>query len=345
MQKSVRSRAPLRLGLGGGGTDVPPYCDEFGGLVLNAAINRFCHVTVESRNDGVLMIHSADMGNLWEGPAPECLGPESGAPTLMRGVYNRIVKDYRDGEPMALSITSYADAPAGSGLGTSSSMVVALLAAFSELLSLPLGPYDLARLAYEIERVDLGLSGGRQDQYAAAFGGFNYMEFYAQERTLVNQLRLRRKTILELESSLVIYFTGVSRESAKIIEQQKASVKSHGGERFEAMHRLKDGAIKMKEALLLGRIADLARLLDESWQHKKRTSDDISSAHIDEIYEAALNAGALGGKVSGAGGGGFMVFLVDPIHRESLMSVLGDFNGEAELCNFWPEGVESWTID
>ncbi|WP_206340831.1 hypothetical protein [Marinicauda algicola] len=321
-----------------------PYCDEFGGLVLNAAINRFCHVTIEPRQDGLLLLHSADMGNRWEGAAPEFLGPESGAPTLMRGVYNRIVKDYRDGEPMALSITSYADAPAGSGLGTSSSMVIALLAAFSELLSLPLGPYDLARLAYEIERVDLGLSGGRQDQYAAAFGGFNYMEFYAGEHTLVNQLRLRRRTVLELESSLVIYFTGVSRESARIIEQQKDSVKSHGGQRFEAMHRLKDGAIRMKEALLLGRISELARLLDESWQHKKQTSDKISTGHIDEIYEAAIKAGALGGKVSGAGGGGFMMFLVDPVCREAFIRVLSGYNGKAELCNFWPEGAESWTI-
>ncbi len=340
----IRSRAPLRLGIGGGGTDVAPYCDEFGGLVLNAAINRFCHVTLTPRRDGHLSLDAPDIEASWTGVAESVLEPSTGAPSLMRGVYNRIVKDFNAGEPISVDITSYADAPAGSGLGTSSSMVVALLAAFLDLIDVPLDNYALAQLAFDIERKDLGFAGGRQDQYAAAFGGINFMEFGSNEQTLVNQLRIDRHVELELESSLIIYFTGQSRDSATIIEQQKESVRPQQSERARAMHSLKDSARQMKEALQRGRMHDLARQLDESWKFKKRTSDKISTAEIDAVYNAALANGAYGGKVSGAGGGGFMMFIVDPTQREKLLKVLRNFGGNPQTCGIWHSGAETWRV-
>ena len=195
----IRSKAPLRLGLAGGGTDVSPYSDMFGGLVLNATINLYTHCTIEETNDGMITIKSFDamVDKLYHATKYLDLDGEA---ILVKGVYNRIMKDY-DLEALSFKITTYNDAPAGSGLGTSSSMVVCILKAFVEWLSLPLGDYEISRLAYEIERKDLELSGGKQDQYAAAFGGFNYMEFLQNDLVIINPLKIKQWIIDELEAS------------------------------------------------------------------------------------------------------------------------------------------------
>lgn len=340
----IRSKAPLRLGLAGGGTDVSPYCDEYGGCVLNATIGMYAYCTIEVCNDGMISFDAADRHESIEIESEAYL-PLNGMLDLHKGVYNRVISEFNGGNPLAFRMTTYSDAPAGSGLGSSSTMVVAILKAFVEWLNLPLGEYDIAHLAYEIERIDIGLSGGRQDQYAATFGGFNFMEFYEKDRVIVNPLRIKHWIIDELESSIVLFFTGVSRESAKIIDEQKKNTISRKQKAIQAMHDLKEEAHTMKEAVLKGDIKKFAMTLDKSWATKKCMASSISNSHIEDIYTKALNAGAYSGKISGAGGGGFMIFVVDPVKKVSLIQSLNSI-GDGNVINFHfvTEGTRGWRI-
>jgi D-glycero-alpha-D-manno-heptose-7-phosphate kinase len=249
----IRSKAPLRLGLAGGGTDVSPYCDEFGGYVLNATIDMFAYCIIEPTENDVISFYAADRSESFETKSKPSLDLD-GHLDLHKGIYNRIVKQFNDGKPLSLKITTYSDAPAGSGLGSSSTMVVAILQAYAEWLNLPLGEYDIAHLAYEIERIDVGLSGGRQDQYAATFGGFNFIEFYASDRVIVNPLRVKNWIVNELENSIVLYYTGASRESANIINEQVKNAEEKNKKSLDAMHELKADALLMKESILKGEI-------------------------------------------------------------------------------------------
>jgi D-glycero-alpha-D-manno-heptose-7-phosphate kinase len=237
------------------------------------------------------------------------------------------------------------DVPSGSGLGTSSTLVVAMIAAFAEWLQFPLGEYDIAQLAYIIEREDLKMEGGRQDQYAAAFGGFNFMEFTTQGNTIVNPLNLRTKFRNELAFSLILYFTETSRESAHIIQRQQANIHKKESESIEATHYLKQKAFDMKEVLLRGDFSTFGKLLHESWLQKKRMAQGISTAQIDLIYHAAINAGALGGKISGAGGGGFMMFYAESTQRYDVVRALKEFGGTVLPYQFTQTGVEQWRVN
>ena len=245
--------------------------------------------------------------------------------------------------PLSLRIASFVDAPAGSGLGTSSTLVVSILGAYVEWLKLPLGEYDIARLAYEIERDDLGLAGGKQDQYAATFGGFNYMEFNG-DNVIVNPLRVRQSHIDELNHNLLLYYTDTSHVSADIIREQQRNVRQGNVASIESMHRLKDQAIQMKEALLKGRVDSVGDILDYGWQHKKQMASSVSNPHIDSIYQAAIGAGATGGKISGAGGGGFMFFYCPGLSRFAVRSALTALGGETKRYEFTSEGLKTWTI-
>jgi D-glycero-alpha-D-manno-heptose-7-phosphate kinase len=336
----IRARAPLRLGLAGGGTDVSPFSNEFGGFVLNVTIGKYANVTITPRNDGLVELVAADREMSWNGPATEVLPLAKGL-ELHVGVYNRIVQEFGHKEPLSISVVTHSEAPPGSGLGSSSTMVVALIQAFREYLTLPLGEYDIARLAYEIERVDLGLAGGKQDQYAAAFGGLNFMEFYG-DRVIVNPLRIKPEHRAELESSLVLFFTGVSRESANIINEQVQNVKRGNEHSLQAMHALKAEAVHMKEAILQGDFEALAEAMRKSWEAKKQMAHLISNEKINEIYEAAIKEGARAGKVSGAGGGGFMMFIVDPAKRPQVIKCLSGFSPSISTCMFVEHGAHSW---
>ncbi len=337
----VRARAPLRLGFGGGGTDVSPYSDTHGGVVLNAAIDLFAHVTVEPRADGQVRLVAADRDLDWTGPAalPLNADPEL---RLLEGVYVRCLREFAGGEAIALTLTSYADCPPGSGLGSSSALVVAMVEAMRRYLGADLSPDAVARLAFSIEREDLGLAGGRQDQWAAAFGGLNLMRFETDGRVTVEPVPAPPERLRELEASLVLYFTGVSRESAAIIEAQSANMRSGARKSLDGLNALKAGAFDMREALLAGDLIRFGALLDAGWSSKKLTADNISSGAIDAVYEAAKAFGVLGGKVSGAGGGGFMMFLVDPTKREGLKRLLTGFGGTAQGCRLEAGGAESW---
>lgn len=338
----IRSKAPLRLGLAGGGSDVSPYSDLYGGLILNATINLYAYCTIEETGDGRIEIEATDLGKRLVYDSCREL-PVDGELDLHKGVYNRVIRDFGLTE-RSFRITTYSDAPPGSGLGSSSTMVVAILKAFSEWLNLPVGDYEIARLAYEIERKDLSLNGGKQDQYAAAFGGFNYMEFLKDDRVTVNPLRIKRWIVDELESSLLLYFTGASRSSARIIGEQQRNTSQGQCEAIEAMHRIKQSAVDMKGALLRGDIRQFAAILGRAWEDKKKMASAISSPEIEEAFEAALAAGAVTGKVSGAGGGGFVMFVVEPARRIQVIRALGRLKGRVVNFQFSEGGTHGWKI-
>jgi D-glycero-alpha-D-manno-heptose-7-phosphate kinase len=339
----VRARAPLRLGLAGGGTDLSPYCDQFGGAVLNATIDRFAFAHISANRDGQVAFRARDLG-VEEVVDPYMVRSGKDGLALHRAVYRHFVGAYLNGNAPSLTISTTADAPAGSGLGSSSALVVAMIEAFRAALDLPLGPYDVARLAYDIERVELGLAGGRQDQYAAAFGGMNYIEFLPGERVIVNPLRVRRGYLNELESSLVVCFTGQSRQSETIIKEQVEGLKDLTPSVMAGMHQLKADAGLFKDAMLQGDTRAIARILMRSWEAKKQTAHNIATPAVDRLFELGIAEGAWGGKVSGAGGGGFLMFCTDPENRYHLTSALNEAGGMASAVKFTYDGAEAWSV-
>lgn len=339
----VRSRAPLRLGLAGGGTDLSPYCDLHGGYVLNATIDRYAYAVVKTLDVSEVRLIATDQQRHETQPLTAKL-PLNGQLNLHKAVYNEIVNTYNGGKPLAIELSTFCDAPAGSGLGSSSTLVVVMIRAFAELLNLPLDDYDVARVAFKVERVDCKLAGGRQDQYAATFGGFNFMEFYANDRAVINPLRIKNWIICELEASLLLFYTGVSRESAKIVADQSRNVKSGSAVAVEAMHGMKREAVTMKEYLLKGDFDGIVESMRQGWESKKRSARTVSNPLIDEIYSAAIKAGARAGKVSGAGGGGFMMFFVPPDRRMDVIRALSKYPGQVSNCHFTKNGTQAWRV-
>ncbi len=339
----VRARAPLRLGLAGGGTDVSPYCDLYGGHVMNATIDRYAYAIIAPGDGNRTCFHALDVGHE---EIHSCDGELDGTGPLqlLKGVYARIARDFLKGERPPLNVKTFSDAPPGSGLGSSSTMVVALVQAFAEYFSLPLGEYEVAHLAYDIERKDLKLAGGKQDQYAAAFGGFNFMEFYAEDRVVVNPLRIKDWVRAELEASLVLYFTGVSRASAEIIDRQSRSIDAKDQQSTDATHQLKQEAIRMKECVLRGDLRGLESTMQAGWEAKKRMAAGITNPMIDRTEQVAFAHGARAAKVSGAGGGGFMMFLCAPERRIELMRALLAQGGSTLDFHFTSQGASSWRI-
>lgn len=337
----VRARAPLRLGLAGGGTDVAPFCDLHGGYVMNAAIDKYAYATVDESPTSQVEFCALDHGAYFAwapGEVAHCTGPLR----LLTGVYLRICNDYLGRRQPPIRIRTFSDAPPGSGLGSSSTLVVAMVTALAEYFSLGLGEYESAHLAYEIERNDLAMAGGKQDQYAAAFGGFNFMEFHAGDRVIVNPLRIKDWVLAELEASLLLYFTGVSRESAKIIDEQARNAAAGDKNSVDAMHELKSEAVQMKEALLKGDLAAFTQTFQKGWEAKKRMAHSISNPMIDAVEAVAVKNGACATKVSGAGGGGFMMFVCDPSDRIRLSRALISEGGSLLDFHFNPAGAIAW---
>lgn len=337
-----RSKAPLRIGLAGGGTDVSPYSDEYGGAILNATVSLSAYASIEPITENAIIVEALDRKEEERYEWAASL-PINGKLDLLKGVYNRIHAMY--GMPLTgFRLSTFVDAPAGSGLGTSSTLVVAILGAFVEMLKLPLGDYDIAHLAFQIEREDLQLAGGKQDQYAATFGGVNFMEFYGDDKVIVNPLRIRREYLHELGNNLVLYFTATSRESAAIIKEQVKNVNNKDEKSIEAMHQLKEQSRMMKEALLKGRLHEIGEILDFGFEQKRKMAHNISNSNIEVLYEAAKQAGATGGKISGAGGGGFMIFYCPGNTRYKVIETLKGFGGEVRDYLFTDYGLTTWTI-
>jgi D-glycero-alpha-D-manno-heptose-7-phosphate kinase len=337
-----RSKAPLRIGLAGGGTDVSPYCDLYGGAILNATISLYAYANIEPISEQKIIIEAIDRRETLAFDKSDML-PIDGKLDLAKGAYNHIVKKYGP-VPSGFKLSTIVDAPPGSGLGSSSTLMVAIIGVFAEWLNLPLGEYDIAQMAFDVERVELAMAGGKQDQYAATFGGVNFMEFYADNKVIVNPLRIKHRYLYELENNLLLYFTSTSRLSSTIIEAQSHNVKEKNQQSIDAMHHLKEQSVMMKEALLKGNIHDIGKILDFGFRYKKQMAKGISNDKMDEIYEAALKAGATGGKISGAGGGGFMMFYCPDNTRHSVKKALDAFGGEFTPYQFTDHGLVSWHI-
>ncbi len=341
----VRSRSPLRLGLAGGGTDMESFFNNYDGCVLNVTIDLYACCTIKPKKNGKIKFIASDLEQEFICDITDYIEP-TGNLALHKAIYNRIIKDYNGGKAIgSFKMTTYCDVPPGSGLGSSSTLVVSIIKAYSELLSLPFGDYDIANLAYEIERKDLKMKGGKQDQYAATFGGVNFMEFYKNDKTIINPLKIRRWIISELEQSLILFYTGVSRESSSIMEEQSRDFENGLSKTIESMNLIKEEAFTMKEALLKGNIKLIADSMQRGWEAKKSASARISNSNIDRIYDMVMNAGAMAGKISGAGGGGFIMFLVPPSKRMKIIRLLEkEQSGRTAPCHFVEEGTQSWKI-
>ncbi|MEO8714870.1 MAG: hypothetical protein ABI369_07645 [Acetobacteraceae bacterium] len=336
----ARARAPLRLGLAGGGTDLPAYARRFGGAVLNATIDRYAFASVAARVDNRLVFDAGDLDRQ-EIHVPSAVLPASRL-DLHRGVYERMMRDFNDGAPLALDVATSVDAPLGSGLGSSSALVVALVHAYAAFLGRTLTPREGAELACDIERRDLGLAGGQQDQYAAAYGGLNLIRFPVRADVVVDRLRLAPATVRELEASLVVCFSGQARQSAKIIAEQARNLDHDSAAPLAAMHRLKDGVTAMRDALLDGDLPAFAAGLDESWRAKKATASGIVTPATEALERLARAAGAMALKVSGAGGGGFMMCVVQPERRARLIAALRAARHPTYPVRLTDAGAEAW---
>ena len=341
----IRAKAPLRLGLAGGGTDISPFCDMYEGAILNVTIDMYAYCIIEPTDDNKIVIDSSDRKEHYVSESKlELDTVEDKVALLAKGVYNRIMKELKREEGLSFKMVTFSDAPVGSGLGASSTMVVAILKAFTEWLNLPYGEYDIARLAFSIEREDLNLHGGKQDQYAATFGGFNFMQFKSNNEVIVNPLKIKNWIKDEIESELILYYTGTSRESAKIIDDQIKNTKKNDKKSLEGMFKLKENAVEMKNALVTANFEHIASLLTEGWLDKKQTASTISNSEIDKMYDYIMNNGARAAKISGAGGGGFMLILCDPKERYNLAKKLEKFDGIVMLPTICENGAKAWTI-
>jgi D-glycero-alpha-D-manno-heptose-7-phosphate kinase len=333
----VRARSPLRISFGGGGSDVAPYCDERGGAVLSATVNRYAYASLRPTGDRI-EIRSLD----YDVSLSYSLEEEfvyDGQLDLAKVVIDHFRRQH--GLAGGLEIALHNDAPPGSGLGSSSAITVALIRALALHLGLHLDDYATADLAFRLERIEAGIKGGRQDQYATTFGGFNFIEFETGS-TVVSPLRVRPETLYELEYALVFAYVG-GTHFEHIIDAQIANYERRETVAVAAMDRVKELAFEMKRALLVGDLRTLGGLLDEAWQAKRAMAAGITNDRLDAVYEAAKGAGALGGKVSGAGGGGFMFFLADPDRRFAVQEAVVAHGAELVPLSFVQEGVRTWT--
>lgn len=331
----IRAKAPLRLGFAGGGTDVSPYSDEYGGLVLNATINKYAYTSLVPVKESQIIIESLDFNSKCLYDANEIL-EFNGEMDLAKGVIRRLK---RNGD--GVYIYTHNDAPPGSGLGSSSAMVVSLIGAFREWKMLPMGDYEIAQLAYDIERRDIRLNGGKQDQYAATFGGFNMMEFYG-DQVIINPLRIKADILNELEYNLILCFTGGTRLSGRIIDAQVENYKKGKSSSVDAMNELKQQAMDMKVALLRNNLKEFGNLLNVGWDAKKKMADGITNPVIDELYSEAIRTGAVGAKISGAGGGGFMMIYCDYSKKHRVAERLESLGGTVVDFQFERKGLQSW---
>lgn len=336
MAATVRARAPLRISFCGGGTDVMPYPAERGGCVLSATIDLFAFASLAPRGDEEYHVALED------GTAATYASPEDlvfdGHLDLVKGVLRHMAPQ------SGLDLHLFSDAPAGSGLGSSSALVVAMLAAVAEHTRTPWTPSELARRAYQVERVELRQAGGLQDQYAAAFGGFNFIEFHGEDRVVVNPLRIRPDIANELHSSLLLCYTGMTRKSGGILRRQIEGVVAGRAESLEALGRIKESAVRAKEALLTGDLGGFAEAIDGAWREKQRLASGISNQRIEELYERGMKAGALGGKVIGAGGGGYILFVCPFTRRPAISQAMEAAGARVVRFHFEEDGVRTWRV-
>ena len=337
---TIRAKAPLRISFCGGGTDVSPYPEERGGCVLSVTIDKYAWASLSPRSDAQIEIASLDYGLRRSYPN----GPLAfdGELDLAKGVLNHF-RGIRGGLPSGVGVFTHSDAPPGSGLGSSSTMVVTLVGGVAQWLGVPLTHYEIAETTYKIERLDVKLSGGRQDQYAATFGGFNFIEFFA-DHTIVTPLRIPRDIVNELEYHLLLVYTGGTRISARIVDTQRARYRRGETSAVSALDRLRALATELKNLLLRGRLDDFGRLLHDAWEAKKQLAEPITNATIDTLYDAARHAGALGGKILGAGGGGHLLIYCPIEAKHAIAGQMERHGGRVVPFAFEWRGLQTWRV-
>jgi D-glycero-alpha-D-manno-heptose-7-phosphate kinase len=331
----IHAKAPLRVSFAGGGTDVPPFPEREGGLVLSATINRYAYGALAPRPDNQIGLESVDFGLSLNYPADAEIEFD-GRLDLAKAA---IRKMGRGGYDLFL----HSNAPPGSGLGSSSAVMVALIGLLKDFHGQPLTDYEVAELAFELERKDLGIQGGFQDQYASTFGGFNLIEFEG-DRVIVNPLRISADVVHELEHNMLLCYTGRTRSSDQIIEHQTENWTGGDEQALAGLRASKDLALAMKNALLQRHLTEFGELLGAAWEQKKRLSSKISNDFIDTAYETAIGEGALGGKVTGAGGGGYMLFYCPFQRRHRVANALLELGGEVTEFAFTSNGLTTWSV-
>lgn len=327
-----KAKSPVRISFAGGGTDLTTYFYEECGVVLNSTINKFAHAVLQKRKDHKIKIFSYDLNEKAEYSDIKELCFD-GKLDLIKSVIKLLNPDF------GFELYTYSDVPVGSGLGGSAVQLSAIIGSFNNFRENKFNDYEIAELAFHAERVELGLAGGWQDQYATVFGGFNFMEFKNDEN-IVNPLRINDNIINELEDSLILCYTGITHNSGTIHEDQKEKMNESAQKEYAEIS--KDIAHEMKSRLLKGRLDDFGELLHKAWSVKKNFSSKITTPYLDEIYEYALKNGALGGKLLGAGGGGYFLFYVQTFNKLKLMKSLKDKGLQIETFTFDNVGLRSW---
>src|SRR4029077_13909490 len=309
-------RSPVRVSFGGGGTDLPAYYEKFGGAVLNASINKYFYTILQKRSDGKIQIISSDLRVVENWRDISRMDIKSSALEIPLAVIKELGCD------LSIDLFLASEIIAGSGLGSSASVCVGVLKTLANYLDLSLSKYELAERSFHIARNILGKPVGKQDEYAAAFGGMNFINFEKDGSTNVERLPLRTDLVREFESSLMLFFTGVAHDSWKLLKEQEQSTKNSAGSTVESLHEIRNLAEHMRKALLKGDLQTFGALLHDGWEAKKNISSNISTPFIDEAYAVARENGALGGKIAGAGGGGFLLLFCKPQHQTKVREAL-----------------------
>ncbi len=333
-QKLIRSRAPIRVDLAGGWTDVPPFSEREGGAVLNATINRYTYATLHVRDDDRISIISADFDQFLEVADFRKLEYDGNLDLIKAAVK---VLDVGFG----MDIYVRCDAPPGSGTGSSSSISVALIGLLNRVQKRKLSPHEVAKLARRLEVSELNIAGGKQDYYAAALGGVNFLEF-EDPSVSSSRLPITPQVRRDLEKQLVLCYTGQSRLSGNIISKVMGAYEAGEKHTVDALMNLKRIAHEMKDALLSADLDAFARLLGENWECQKALHPSTTNGRVDRLFDVAREAGALGGKACGAGGGGCILFYCDENREHVVRKALRGEGAQVIDFNLEDEGLQSW---
>jgi D-glycero-alpha-D-manno-heptose-7-phosphate kinase len=346
----VRSRAPLRISFAGGGTELPPFIEKYGGHVISSTISKYAHTTIKWLPDqSQIVFRALDLAKVHEWEHKNYLDiiskPVSGDLLLHQAVLQEFLIEYSLMLPMPVEISTHCDAPEGSGLGSSSTLTVSIVKAMSVFFGVPLKESEIAKLAYKIEREKLGFAGGLQDHYSATYGGLNFIDFKQSGEVIVNQLRLSEPQTAEFESWLVMVYTGLARNSGNVIEKQITKIKNSDKEAIERLLKIKGYAEHFKNLIMSESFHELGNLMHEAWFEKRAISDSISNEKIDHLYDTARKFGAIGGKLSGAGGGGYLMLLCDPDNKPQLFSkLLNETEYKAENIYLSKDSATAWRV-
>lgn len=330
----ARARSPVRISFGGGGSDLTHYFSGEGGAVINTTISLYSHATLRMRADEQIIVHSRDLGESLRGQDLQSALGQNGRFGLIQALLKAVHPDF------GFELYLHSDFPMNSGLGGSAVVAAAMLGCFNQFRRDQWDLHELAELAFQAERLYLGVAGGWQDQYATVFGGFNFMEF-RMDQNIVHPLRIQPDTLLELEESLILCDTGTTHDSGDIHQDQRRQMQQE--DIRQQVQTNVELTYRMRNHLLRGRLLQFGQCLNEAWQLKRRLSSKISNGRLDRIYEDALHCGALGGKLLGAGGGGFFIFYVPPFRKHELINGIESAGLKVRPFRFEQEGLRAWS--